>query len=93
VNLVVSGSDEPPVARRAMQLADWCTEMDARHGLELTVLGPAPCPVARIKERWRYHVVLKGDPKSLGRIVRALAPRAGGKDVRLAIDRDPVALL
>ena len=76
-----------------MQLADWCTEMDARHGLELTVLGPAPCPVARIKERWRYHVVLKGESKALGRIVRALAPRAGGKDVRLAIDRDPVALL
>ncbi len=93
VNLVVSGATEDPVARRAMQLADWCTSMDVRHGLGLTVLGPAPCPVARIKERWRYHVVLKGEPKALGRVVRALAPGAGGKEVRLAIDRDPVSLL
>jgi primosomal protein N' (replication factor Y) len=93
VNLVVSGPEEPQVARRAMQLADWCTAMDGRHGLDLAVLGPAPCPVARMKERWRYHVVLKGNGNSLGRIVRALAPRAGGSTVRLAIDRDPVSLL
>jgi len=93
VNLVVSGADEPAVARRAMQLSDWCSVMEERHALGLTVLGPAPCPVARIKERWRYHVVLKGEPSALGRIVRALAPRAGGKEIRLAIDRDPVSLL
>jgi primosomal protein N' (replication factor Y) len=93
VNLVVSGPDEAPVARRAMQLADWCTAMDARHELDLAILGPAPCPVVRIKERWRYHVVLKGRPNALGRIVRALAPKAGGSTVRLAIDRDPVSLL
>jgi primosomal protein N' (replication factor Y) len=93
VNLVVSGPDEPPVARRSMQLADWCTAMDARHGLSLAILGPAPCPVSRIKDRFRYHVLLKGVPRALGRIVRALAPNAGGSTVRLAIDRDPVSLL
>ncbi len=93
VNLIVSGAEEPPVARRAMQLADWCAAMEVKNSLGLTILGPAPCPVARIKERWRYHVVLKGEPKSLGRIVRALAPNAGGKEIRLAIDRDPVSLL
>jgi primosomal protein N' (replication factor Y) len=76
-----------------MELADWCTAMDARHGLNLTILGPAPCPVSRIKERFRYHVLLKGVPNSLGRIVRALASNAGGSTVRLAIDRDPVSLL
>jgi len=91
--VVVSGPDEAPVARRSMELADWCMAMDARHGLNLMVLGPAPCPVSRIKERFRYHVLLKGEGNSLGRIVRALAPRAGGSTVRLAIDRDPVSLL
>lgn len=93
VNLVVSGPDEPPVVRRTTQLADWCEAMNTRHGLGLTVLGPAPCPVVRIKERWRYHVVLKGEGKALGRVVRALAPTGGGKTTRLAIDRDPASLL
>lgn len=93
VNLVVSGREEPAVVRRATQLADWCAAMDARHRLGLVVLGPAPCPVARVKERWRYHVLLKGQGRSLGRMVRALGTRAGGDEVRVAIDRDPVSML
>ncbi len=61
----------------------------------MTLLGPAPCPLARIKDRWRWHVLLKGPSEALGRIVRyaatRLLPRAG--DVRVVIDRDPVSLL
>ena len=76
VNLVVSGADEARrLARRARELADWCTRLVARHALPMTVLGPAPCPLARIKDRWRWHVLLKGQPEALGRIVRYAARR------------------
>ena len=47
-----------------------------------------------IKDRWRWHVLLKGPSEALGRIVRYAStrlPRAG--DVRVVIDRDPVSLL
>ncbi len=93
VNLVVSGREEPLVVRRAGRLADWCSAVSERYGLDLTVLGPAPCPVVRIKDRFRYHVMLKGERAALGRVVRALAPRVGGGDPRVVIDRDPVNLL
>ncbi|HET9515961.1 MAG TPA: helicase-related protein, partial [Gemmatimonadales bacterium] len=93
VNLIVSGEDQAAVVERATRLADWCGAMVERHRLEVTVLGPAPCPVARIKDRWRFHVLLKGKGKALGRLVRTLAPRTGGSDVRVAIDRDPGSLL
>ena len=93
VNLIVSGTEEPAVMRRVSQLADWCQAITVRHGLELTVLGPAPCAIARIKDRWRYHVLLKGKGGPLGRVVRALAPRVGGGKTRIAIDRDPASLL
>ena len=66
----------------------------ARHELTVTVLGPAPCPLAKIKDRWRWHVLLKGQQEVLGRIVRYAArrlPRAG--KTRIVIDRDPVTLL
>jgi primosomal protein N' (replication factor Y) len=58
------------------------------------LLGPAPAPLARLKERWRWHVVLKGAPRALGRLVRYASrrlPRPSG--TRVVIDRDPVTLL
>ena len=93
-NLVVSGPDEAAVGRRAAQVADWCAALVARYTLPLEVLGPAPCPLARIKERWRWHVLLKGPSRTVGRVVRYGArrlTRAG--DVRVVIDRDPVSVL
>jgi primosomal protein N' (replication factor Y) len=94
VNLIVSGEEESETATRAAEVADWCNSLVARHGLAVTVLGPAPCPLARIKDRWRWHVLLKGPSAVLGRVVRYAARRlrSGGK-TRVVIDRDPVSLL
>jgi primosomal protein N' (replication factor Y) (superfamily II helicase) len=94
VNLVCSGSDEREVSRRAAWLGDWCNALIQRYGLPITVLGPAPCPLVRIKDRWRWHVLLKGPSKSLGGVVRYAARRLKreGK-TRIVIDRDPVSLL
>jgi primosomal protein N' (replication factor Y) len=94
VNLLVSGASEQQVGNRAAELAEWCEALLAKYDLPVTLLGPAPCPLARIKDRWRWHVLLKGPSEALGRIVRYAAqrlPRAG--DVRVVIDRDPVSLL
>jgi primosomal protein N' (replication factor Y) len=94
VNLIVSGQGEADTAARAAEVADWCNALVARHELEVTVLGPAPCPLARIKDRWRWHVLLKGPSPVLGRIVRYAARRlrSAGR-TRVVIDRDPVSLL
>jgi len=93
-NLVVSGPDEAAVGRRAAEVADWCAALVSRYALPLEVLGPAPCPLARIKERWRWHVLLKGPSRAVGRIVRFGArrlTRAG--DIRVVVDRDPASVL
>jgi primosomal protein N' (replication factor Y) (superfamily II helicase) len=94
VNLIYSGVSEREVGRRAAGLADWCTALVNRYQLPISVLGPAPCPLVRIKERWRWHVLLKGPSDALGRVVRYASRRLkrDGK-VRLVVDRDPVSLL
>jgi primosomal protein N' (replication factor Y) len=94
VNLICSGPDEREVGRRAAALADWCAALIGKHQLPITMLGPAPCPLVRIKERWRWHVLLKGPSEALGRVVRYAARRLerSGK-TRVVIDRDPVSLL
>jgi primosomal protein N' (replication factor Y) (superfamily II helicase) len=94
VNLLVSSPDEGEVGRRAAVVADWCTALIDRYQLPISVLGPAPSPLVRIKDRWRWHVLLKGPSKSLGRVVRyaARSLRREG-NTRVVIDRDPVSLL
>jgi primosomal protein N' (replication factor Y) len=95
VRIVASGEDAVHVADRLAALARWCETLVTRLELPVTILGPAPCPIERITNRWRHHLLLKGDASVLGGVVRALAPRLGALrgDVRLALDRDPVSLL
>ncbi|HEX5973219.1 MAG TPA: hypothetical protein VFY85_14895, partial [Gemmatimonadaceae bacterium] len=63
----------------------------------VTVIGPAPCPVERVKQRWRWHLLLKGErPQELGRVARYLVERfevPHQHGLRMTLDRDPVALL
>ena len=59
------------------------------------MIGPAPCPVERVKQRWRWHVLIKAERAGeLGRVARYLVERfpvEGG--YRMTVDRDPVQLL
>jgi len=94
VNFIYSGKEEREVGRKAAALSDWCNGLLAKYELPISVLGPAPCPLVRIKERWRWHVLLKGPSPALGRIVRYAARRIKREGrIRLVIDRDPVTLL
>jgi primosomal protein N' (replication factor Y) (superfamily II helicase) len=94
-NITISGTDRAAVTRRAVEVAEWCEKVIARNELPLIVLGPAPCPIERIKDRFRDHLIIKGPPQALGRWVRVAAPRlaASRGDLRVAVDRDPVSLL
>ena len=60
-----------------------------------SVLGPAPCPIERIRERWRWHLLVKApDDARLTRLVGYVAARAPvPAGARLVVDRDPASLL
>jgi primosomal protein N' (replication factor Y) len=60
------------------------------------VVGPAPSPIERLHGRWRWHFFVRSaSAKALGEATRALAEELAlpAGDVRLSLDRDPVALL
>jgi len=96
-NVVLSATDEGAAAGAAVEVADWLRALLAARSLEAEVLGPAPAPLARIKGRWRWHLLLRSTaPGSLGAVLRygaRRAPHARGGAVRLVMDRDPVSLL
>lgn len=94
VNLLVSSEDDVQAADGAEAVAAWCTRLLELRSLGLQLLGPAPAPLARLKGRWRWHVVLKGERREVSRVVRYLArrlPQPTG--CRAVIDRDPVSML
>jgi len=77
---------------------EWLRELIAtRAGDEVKVVGPAPCPIERIKSRWRWHVLLKSEhPGELTRVSRYFMERFDvptTAQLRVTLDRDPVALL
>jgi primosomal protein N' (replication factor Y) len=60
------------------------------------VVGPAPSPIEKLHGRWRWHFLLRSpSPGALGEALKAFQEgfRARGGDVRVVLDRDPVALL
>ncbi len=97
-NVVLSGTQEDATARLATRAAAWLHRLlIAKPAPGVTVIGPAPCPVERVKQRWRWHVLIKAErPQELGRVARYLVERfeiPKQLGLRMTVDRDPVALL
>ncbi|MEJ2481570.1 MAG: primosomal protein N' [Gemmatimonadota bacterium] len=96
-NLVVSGRDEKEVESAALALGEWLEGLvSARPEVAGTgLLGPAPCPIDRLRGRWRWHMLIKqAHAGRLGAILRFTATHAPVPgNVRLEIDRDPENLL
>jgi primosomal protein N' (replication factor Y) (superfamily II helicase) len=99
VNVLISGTDERAVQDEANKSADWMRELiDGVAKGNVTVTGPAPCPIDKIRGRWRWHFLLRsGSAKSLGLVCKHLQYRydfkPGAAELRLILDRDPVSLL
>jgi primosomal protein N' (replication factor Y) len=92
VRFVIAGEDHARTAGLAEKVAAWLRRASTeRLDGALTVLGPAPCPLMRLKGKWRWHVLTKShEPHVLGRVVRAWRAKTHRS---VAVDRDPQSLL
>lgn len=69
----------------------------------MKVLGPAPAPIVKIRNLFRYHILIKVDKRfdRNGAMVRALlkkavtglSPRGGDRAVQITIDADPLSIM
>jgi primosomal protein N' (replication factor Y) (superfamily II helicase) len=97
-NIVFSGTTEAGTADLATKGTTWLHALLRKRPMPgLTVIGPAPCPVERIKNRWRWHVLIKSEQQAeLTRVGRYFLERfevPKEHESRVTLDRDPVALL
>ncbi len=92
----IEGSDPRRTAEAARQLASRMARRLPPASQGVRLLGPAPAPVGRIKNRTRWQILLKGPThEALSAPVRAVEEHlpALARSVKVAIDVDPGALL
>jgi primosomal protein N' (replication factor Y) (superfamily II helicase) len=94
INLKISGSREGQVQAAAAQVAELCRAGTPK-GVE--ILGPAPSPIDRIRDRYRWQLLLKGAESAAlhgvcRRILEKHSTLAKG-DIRIAIDVDPESMM
>ncbi|MEW5884092.1 MAG: primosomal protein N' [Armatimonadota bacterium] len=87
VNVLASSPERGLAERVAAEIAD-----DLKRHV-VRVLGPAPCPIERLKGRWRFHVLVKLDPEDQVGVATVREEHLTHPGVRVTVDVDPVSLL
>ena len=60
----------------------------------ISVVGPAPAPLARLRNRYRFRFMVRGsDRAALRKVLLGLARAKSRREVRVAIDVDPMSML
>ena len=96
-NIVLSGEQEVATMELAQAAGDWITRAMSGMRGAVEMVGPAPCAIERIKQRWRWHLLLRTTNRAaLTSVARRFltgfdVPSRGG--LRVSFDRDPVSLL
>jgi primosomal protein N' (replication factor Y) len=89
-HVVVSAEQEATAQQGAARLAH---SVAGARGCE--TLGPAPAPLAKLRDRYRYQLLLKGDAASVHAAARLVlaAAEALPEAVQTGVDVDPVHML
>ena len=79
---------------RAQAAAERLARLARKEGAGAEVLGPAPAPLLRLRNRYRYRFLVRSnDRAALRTALLAVARAPSDRQVRVAIDVDPVNML
>jgi primosomal protein N' (replication factor Y) len=96
VMIRVDSPDEQRGRAAANLLAAAARASTPVHTGEVEVLGPAPAPIARLRARYRFQILLKGRERRPLRFVAQAVQEAEQRlppGVRVVVDVDPVSML
>ncbi len=97
VQLALSGADAQAVEEAARTLAQLSRSVPLPNGDpgRLEVLGPAPAPVTRVRDRFRWHIYVLGDREDVRTVARELMrqSRKRFRGVTLRVDANPIQML
>lgn len=93
LRVIVSGEDRTVALNHASDIARLAAHYGAKN--DVTVLGPAPAPIEKVRGLWRYHILVKAASGPVLQNVMRQVKRdsSGHKLVRIAYDLDPHDML
>jgi primosomal protein N' (replication factor Y) len=91
----ISGLSEQAVSEQADATARLLAQLKTELKIRVEILGPAPSPIYRLRNRFRRQILLKGANRGeLHRLLTCWRQRATiASTVRIAVDIDPVDMM
>lgn len=91
LRIVLSCENEVKVRDYALDLTGFINDLTDASEEEFQVLGFAPCPINRIKKRFRFHIMIKANNRSfLNSVANYIKNHTIPKGVRIEMDFNPL---
>ena len=92
IKLLIRGQDPIELRTAIFSLRDKLMQLKSR---EVDILGPAPCPIAKISKNFRWQMILRAPHLQFSRPLAQVARESLVKEGRLylEIDVDPVSMM
>jgi primosomal protein N' (replication factor Y) len=90
INLRLSSIKKDALIEEAQHLGKMAKKLSARHGNIAEIIGPAESPLAKIRGRFRWQMLIKGqDINVLHQIAREILQKSANNVVKITADVDP----
>ncbi len=92
INVKVEGKEENNVKQTAGRLADFAHKIQIKSSPE--ILGPAPAPLTRLRDRYRWQILIKGERVEVlhdfvHRLEGGISALSKGDRINISVDVDP----
>ena len=96
--ILLRGRSESATTQAAETLGSVLVSFQEAKFPGIEIMGPAPAPLARIKQYYRWHLLLKAvDPTYIRELIKQAmekpSPQVSRGDVRVTVDMDPITVL
>ena len=92
--ILLRGEVEPEVIQTANHLLDQLEIFKADRFPTVEIRGPVPAPLARIRNKFRWHFLLRSeDVKELRELIRCAVAETSSASIDLIVDIDPISVL
>jgi primosomal protein N' (replication factor Y) len=94
LRIVFSAESEEQVQAMAATTAHYIEDVIDASEEEILLLGPAPCPIQKIRHRYRYQLIIKcGSLDLLRSIASYILAKGTPKHVKIEIDLNPITTI
>ena len=92
--ILVRGEVEEEVIQTANHLLDQLETFKSRRFPSVEIRGPVPAPLAKIRNKFRWHFLLRSeDVEALRELIQCAVTETSPTNIDLVVDIDPISVL